>query len=454
MDVYDTRERSTMNLKIRLIFYAIIILTIKNAWAQDWVNYTTGNSGLPGNVVKAVAIDEDGNKWFGTTDGLARFDGENWTVYQTPEKLADNVINDLYFIKSRTFGPELWIATAAGVSVAGIGVDAVTFATPYRTDNSGLASNTVFAAIVDESEIRWFGTDTGVSAFEGSEWHTYTTKNHLSNNNVTSLGADSVEGWKYIGTKGGGVSRIRIDEVDGVTSASPYDYDWSGLLSDSIYAVYVLPDGNQWYGTDQGAAIHRGTETKAGWDVFTKEDNGIVDNFVQAIAQDRSGQIWLGTRNGVSKYDGASWSNLTTADGLVGNNVYDIAIDSDGSIWFATETGISHYSGNIATVQSGGELALRDFGLIQNYPNPFNLSTTISYKLPFPAHVKADIFNVNGQQVQTLIDFYQSAGTYAIKWNGLKQNGVAAETGVYVVSLQVSGKERRFLDTKKMVLVK
>jgi ligand-binding sensor domain-containing protein len=49
----------------------------------NWTVYNTSNSGLPGNYVQAIAIDEGGNKWIGTDGGLAKFDGVNWTVYKT-----------------------------------------------------------------------------------------------------------------------------------------------------------------------------------------------------------------------------------------------------------------------------------------------------------------------------------------------------------------------------------
>ena len=57
----------------------------------NWTVYDTTNSGLPSNVVWAIAIDGSGNKWIGTRGGLAEFDGTNWTVYNTSNSgLPDN----------------------------------------------------------------------------------------------------------------------------------------------------------------------------------------------------------------------------------------------------------------------------------------------------------------------------------------------------------------------------
>jgi ligand-binding sensor domain-containing protein len=58
----------------------------------NWTVYNTSNSGLPDNYVRAIAIDGQGNKWIGTLgEGLAKFDDVNWTVYNTSNSgLPDN----------------------------------------------------------------------------------------------------------------------------------------------------------------------------------------------------------------------------------------------------------------------------------------------------------------------------------------------------------------------------
>jgi hypothetical protein len=61
----------------------------------NWTVYNTSNSGLPDNYVRAIAIDGQGNKWIGTDGGgLAKFDGVRWTVYNTSNSgLPDNWVN-------------------------------------------------------------------------------------------------------------------------------------------------------------------------------------------------------------------------------------------------------------------------------------------------------------------------------------------------------------------------
>jgi len=86
------------------------------------------------------------------------------------------------------------------------------------------------------------------------------------------------------------------------------------------------------------------------------------------------------------------------------------------------------------------------FALLQNYPNPFNPLTTISYDLPSAAHVSLRIYDVLGQEVQTLIDGIQQPGRYRATWNP----GGSAASGVYLVRMHAGS----FVSTRKMLLVR
>jgi hypothetical protein len=79
------------------------------------------------------------------------------------------------------------------------------------------------------------------------------------------------------------------------------------------------------------------------WHTFSAA-NGLAGNIVQAIWEDPAGRIWLGSENGVSRYDGAAWVSYGVADGLADDNVW--SIDGDGaSVWCATSRGLSRLRG-------------------------------------------------------------------------------------------------------------
>ena len=86
-----------------------------------------------------------------------------------------------------------------------------------------------------------------------------------------------------------------------------------------------------------------------------------------------------------------------------------------------------------------------DFTLSQNYPNPFNPSTKIQYSLPQSSNVIIKIYDILGNEIETLIKEEQPAGTYEVTWNAAN-----LPSGIYFYHI----KTRYFIETKKMILLK
>ena len=99
--------------------------------------------------------------------------------------------------------------------------------------------------------------------------------------------------------------------------------------------------GNPWFGT-WGGGVSKFDGTA--WTTYTTDD-GLADNWVNAIAVDGAGNPWFGTwGGGVSKFDGTTWTTYTTTDGLVSNDVTASTVDGAGNIWFGTGGGVSEYT--------------------------------------------------------------------------------------------------------------
>ena len=107
---------------------------------------------------------------------------------------------------------------------------------------------------------------------------------------------------------------------------------------------------------------------------------------------------------------------------------------------FDGETFVTSLSGNVLVIgslvewdESGIQPAKFEFN--QNYPNPFNLSTTIHYGISVPSHVSLIIYDVRGNQIQSLASEQQSAGWYNVIWNGETAEDLPISTGIYFARL-------------------
>jgi photosystem II stability/assembly factor-like uncharacterized protein len=85
------------------------------------------------------------------------------------------------------------------------------------------------------------------------------------------------------------------------------------------------------------------------------------------------------------------------------------------------------------------------YSLSNNFPNPFNPSTKIQYSIPHSAKVQIKIFDMLGNEIETLINEEKSVGTYELSWNAIDQ-----PSGVYFYQIKAG----KFIQTKKMILIK
>ena len=91
-----------------------------------------------------------------------------------------------------------------------------------------------------------------------------------------------------------------------------------------------------------------------------------------------------------------------------------------------------------------------NYSLAQNYPNPFNPETTIEYKVPKPGFITIKIYNIKGEEVKTLINAEQTAGSYSVNWNGINNKGQQLSSGIYYYRIEAEN----YSQTRKMILLK
>lgn len=199
--------------------------------------------------------------------------------------------------------------------------------TPKDWPSDGAAS----AIAIDKQNNKWFGTETGVSMFDGKKWTDYTTQDGLRGQKILAIAIDN-EGNKWFSTDTG---VTRFDDREWTTYTTE-----NGLAGPCVFAIAIDKDGSKWFGTCDGVSKFDGKN----WTNFTAED-GLGGESVFAIAIDNQGNKWFGTDNGVSKFDGKKWTTYTTEDGLAGNRVSAIAIDKQGNKWFGTNGGLCRFDG-------------------------------------------------------------------------------------------------------------
>ncbi len=323
-----------------------------------WTSYTRENTdsdgeepweGLPSSGVYAVAVDAQDTVWCGTSSGLSHFDGQTWeTLISEDTGLLSDWIQDL------AFDPDgnLWIATSWGVSV----FDGSAGWTNYKEED-GLVDDDVTTIFIDEKGGVWLGTETkGVSYFDGAAWKSFVTDDPLLSNNVVAVAVDQNDA-VWLGTSTDGVNYF-----DGEKWLS-YTGDNSGLPSDWISDILINEQGNPWFATGWGVSYFDGQT----WITF-KEDDGLVGNSVRVLAFQGDEGLWVGTSGGVSFFDGETWTNYTQEstdadgaepwDGLPKDYIQAIAVDGKGTVWIGTGGGLTQFDGKTWTTYTSEDTGL------------------------------------------------------------------------------------------------
>ena len=291
---------------------------VHDVWGTD--------AGLPQDSVLAVAQTPDGHLWLGTEEGLVRFDGVRFTVFDrsnTPQ-LQSSVI--LALLTDRE--GNLWIGTRG----AGL--------LRYRqgqfsayTTRQGLSSDAVLALCEDSQGKLWIGTDDGgLNSFSEGRFQRYTTSDGLLSNAIFTLAADS-HGSLWIGTHNG-LNRIKAGRITAFTTLN-------GLPNNDIRSLHVGRDGALWVGTNGGglARLREGTTVAT----YSTRD-GLSSNIVRSLLEDSDGDLWVGTGGGgLNRFRNGSFAAYNSAMGLSSDNVWCIYQDREENLWVGTAGGLNRF---------------------------------------------------------------------------------------------------------------
>ena len=413
-----------------------------------WTHYTTGNSALPANDVRAVAVDAAGGMWFGTTQGVALLIDSRWYSFTTADSITGEQINDLLYEPDA----EMWLATDNGITLMNLlPPDAPVVQASYRSDNTTLLSNRINTMALGLDGSRWFGTDSSITVLAGDHWITPANLRAVLKYDVVSISA-SPDSLVYCATEGGGVARLMRDGLDVITGASTIEMPWAPLPTDTIDVVLVDRSGGQWFGTRYGLLYHEGINSKSNWQFFTPA-NSLIPGRVQCLAEDVNGAIWVGTDAGVvivyRRYT-IDMKVITSADGLLNDDVRDIAQDVGGIMWLATAGGVSQLVLDISAVELHESPDRFDMVELQAYPSPFNSSTTVAFTVRMVTHARLVLYDVLGRQVRQLLDETVTPGRHSVLWPGDDSSGRPLASGVYMLQLQTE----RTVSSRKIIILK
>ncbi len=333
--------------------------------------HVTIEDGLSQSTVNCILQDEPGFMWFGTQDGLNRYDGHDFVVHKqnpgVPTSLSNDWIRTLY----KDDAGQIWIGTGGG----------------------GLN--------------RW---DRSTDTFTRYR-HDPADPGSLSSNRVQVIHRDRA-GSFWIGTTASGLDRF--DEASGVFEHFRHDpQDPASLSDDRVRSVYEDRVGNIWVGTLGGLNLFdRKTEKFLVLEHDPSNPASLSDDRVLSILEDRTGVLWVGTEQGLNRLERATLSFVrfthspTDPASLSHDRIRVLFEDKSGRLWIGTDGGLNLLSpSDAASVSHPSGAAART-----RHPE----TTFVRYR-----HHPGNASSLSADQV---VSIYQDHG--GVLWIGTHDAGV------------------------------
>ena len=206
-----------------------------------WTDFNTDNSDIPDNFIRTISIDNFGNKWIGTVEGLVYFDDTNWTTWTMANSpILTNNISSIAIGQQN----EKYIGTINGgliymnedTTITGI----------YYILNSGVPDNSALTVKMDQVGKPWFaGSAGGLWTDQGNQtWMAFNwTNSPMPTNSLTTMTNDEEDNF-YLGTQIHGLVIKRTNQTWGF-----YNTDNSDIAEDHVMSLAKDPQDNIWIGT-------------------------------------------------------------------------------------------------------------------------------------------------------------------------------------------------------------
>ncbi len=438
--------KSFKSISLSLIFFAFLSQSANGQWVKKNFPYA--------DYLGKVRFASENIGWalgnyhvYRTTDG-----GNSWAVQDT-----------VY-----TFGLSLYTLndTTALFSDYGRGI--------RRTSDGGATWSTVYNTNFSFYDIKFLNASTGFAVGDA---------NSSGDTSVVAKTTDAGKTWTIISKPYTGITSNGYYDFEGLSLVDASHF-WAVSYGASIY--YSTDGGYSWSFNDSIRVSDSGQPLRdiqfvnadSGWAV-----GGISGDAVMAQTTD-GGAHWsssilsysfsggsieeihmINSQKGwfVSKSNGPSWLAKTTDGGTTWSDqtpasasgsftgFYSMSVVNDtvayavGNVYPNISYVYKTTSGGVTAVENTSSGKITKFYLAQNYPNPFNPTTLIKYQMPKDGFVTIKLYDILGREVKTLVNEYQTAGSYDINFNAED-----LASGVYIYQMRAGD----FLSSKKLVLMK
>jgi len=342
-------EYIKMKVSVSLSFALILIaLVLPKGYGQNIKNKNISlEEGLSQSSVLSIFKDRQGFMWFGTRDGLNKYDGYSFTVYKNnPKDSLSLYSNHVQCISDDKEG-NLWVGTwGGGLSVYNKKEKTFKVFKHSPENTNSLSNNYVNFICQDKKGEIWAATRNGLNRYD-SKAKTFKVfkndpqnPNSISSNDISYLLCDRL-GILWIATWGGGLNRYN-PETGAFTTFKRDRSNPGSLRHNIIKSIFEDKEGRIWIGTWGGLSLYNpSTQSFTNYKYESTSPSNSNHNLISAITQDNNGTIWVGTwGEGLNTFDSKAGKfhrvhqeSHSPSKLEIISSIYS---DKEGNIWVGT----------------------------------------------------------------------------------------------------------------------
>jgi len=307
--------------------------------------------GLSQNSVVSICQDRKGFLWFGTYDGLNRYDGYKFKVFKNipgdTTSLSKNLVWDIF---EDHFG-NIWVGTNGGLNKYNSEKESFRRFNENPDKSSSISSNKIRTIFEDKSGILWIGTENGLNRYNSKNNSFKVYKNNPTNsssisNNVIRIIFEDSYGNLWVGTDDG--LNLFDRQKEKFYRYTHDDSNPNSISENIIYSICEDSNGYIWVGTRSGGLnkFDKKNQIFKHYKYDPKNPNSIRYNYITALFKDKSGDLWIGTYGGgLEKYDPVRdnfihyQNDISNPQSISSNAIYCIMEDRSGILWIGTDFG-------------------------------------------------------------------------------------------------------------------
>lgn len=329
-----------------LILFSSIFLQAKDS-GYSFSHIPQINEGISQLSVLSICQDSRGYLWFGTRNGLNRFNGNDYVIYRPQVgdslSLSDNQIVSL----SEEKGNYLWIGTTHGLNRLCFRTNRI----KRYYEKDGLPTSSILSVKVDSSNRVWVGTRLGLCLYnpEKDSFERVAVGNKLKSISISAIYEDNQNEF-WIGTTSHGLYRCdnNMKMIAHYTRNTPQ----MKLADNYISTIYQDSDRNIWIGHRKNGLSKIEIDTNQ-LTTYTSDNSGLANNYIRCLIEwDK--KLLIGTYNGIFSFNFSSETieqvaGYNTTDRMLGHySVYSFCLDSSETLWIGTYAGGVSLSNKIA----------------------------------------------------------------------------------------------------------